>query len=79
MGVLSDPKPQVKLEEVPVGLTAVKPELALIGKNFISLVNYNRAVYGPFYANIIRKLLFSNDPPPPSLPQDPAQDSVSSE
>ncbi|XP_017266954.1 T-complex protein 11-like protein 2 [Kryptolebias marmoratus] len=79
MGVLSDPKPQVKLEEVPVGLTTVKPELALIGKNFISLVNYNRAVYGPFYANIIRKLLFSNDPPPASLPQEPAQDSVSHE
>ncbi|XP_037551564.1 T-complex protein 11-like protein 2 [Nematolebias whitei] len=79
MGVLSDPKPQVKLEEVPVGLAAVKPELTLIGKNFISLVNYNRAVYGPFYANIIRKLLFSNDPPPANLPQDPAQDSVSRE
>ncbi|XP_013859666.1 T-complex protein 11-like protein 2 [Austrofundulus limnaeus] len=77
MGILSDPKPQVKLEEVPAGLAAVKPELVLIGKTFLSLVNYNRAVYGPFYANIIRKLLFGDAAPPGSLPQEPAQKALS--
>lgn len=76
MALLSDPKFQLKLEQVPAGLTVMKPELALIGAKFVSLVNYNKNVYGPFYADIIRKLLFSNDPPAASLPQDTAQDSV---
>ncbi|RVE56652.1 hypothetical protein OJAV_G00223600 [Oryzias javanicus] len=75
--LLSDPKPLTKLEQVPAGLTPIKAELGLIGRKFISLVNYNRAIYGPFYADIIRKLLFSNGPPAGSLPQKTAQDSVS--
>uniref|UniRef100_A0A3P8SGE6 T-complex 11, testis-specific-like 2 n=1 Tax=Amphiprion percula TaxID=161767 RepID=A0A3P8SGE6_AMPPE len=76
MALLSDPKSQLKLEQVPAGLTAIKPELTLLGAKFVSLVNYNKSVYGPFYADIIRKLLFSNSPPAASFPQDTAQDSV---
>lgn len=76
MALLTDPKPQLRLEQVPAGLTDIKPELALIGAKFVSLVNYNKNVYGPFYADIIRKLLFTNSPPAASLPQDTAQDSV---
>ena len=60
MALICDPKPQLKLEQVPAGLTAIKPELALMGDNFISLVNYNKAVYGPYYADIIKKLMFSS-------------------
>ncbi|XP_042367722.1 T-complex protein 11-like protein 2 [Plectropomus leopardus] len=78
MALMCDPKPQVKLEQVPAGLTAIKPELALIGAKFVSLVNYNKVVYGPFYADIIRKLMFSSSPPAASPPQDTAQDSVTS-
>lgn len=84
MALICDPKPQVKLEQVPAGLTAIKPELASMGARFISLMNYNKAVYGPFYADIIRKLMFSSSQPPPpppataNPPQDTAQDSVTS-
>ncbi|XP_031714793.1 T-complex protein 11-like protein 2 [Anarrhichthys ocellatus] len=73
-----DPKPKIKLEQVPAGLTAIKPELALMGAQFISLVNYNKSVYGPFYADIIRKLMFSSSPPAANPPQDTALDSVTS-
>lgn len=86
MALICDPKPQTKLEQVPAGLTAIKPELALMGAKFIGLVNYNRQVYGPFYADIIKKLMFgSARPPAPSPaaaaadpPQTTAQDSVAS-
>ncbi|XP_028252622.1 T-complex protein 11-like protein 2 [Parambassis ranga] len=80
MMLLCDPKPKDKLEQVPAGLTAIKPELALIGSKFISLVNYNKTVYGPFYADIIRKLMFnSGSPAAPTAPaatppQDTTQD-----
>lgn len=76
--LICDPKPQVKLEQVPAGLTAIKPELASLGAKFVSLVNYNKTVYGPFYADIIRKLMFSSSPPATNPPQDTAQESVSS-
>lgn len=76
--LICDPKPQAKLEQVPAGLTAIKPELASLGAKFISLVNYNKRVYGPFYADIIRKLMFSSNPPAPNPPQDAAQESVPS-
>jgi len=79
MALISDPKPQLKLEQVPAGLTAIKPELALIAKKFISLINYNRTVYGPFYVDIIKKLLFSSSPPTASVPQEKAHNSASHE
>lgn len=77
--LIFDPKPQVKLEQVPAGLTAIKPELASMGAKFISLVNYNKIVYGPFYADIIRKLTHSSSSlPAANPPQDTTQDSVTS-
>lgn len=80
MALICDPKPQAKLEQVPAGLTAIKPELILIGSRFISLVSYNKSVYGPFYADIIRKLLFSNSNPPAGIPPPSmAQESVTSD
>lgn len=78
MVLISDPKPQAKLEQVPTGLTVVKPELILMGAKFIFLVNYNKAVYGPYYADIIRKLMFSSSQPAGNRPQEMTQDSVSS-
>lgn len=76
--LIFDHKPQAKLEQVPAGLTAIKPELALLGARFISLVNYNKTVYGPFYADIIRKLMFTSRPPAVNPAQDSTQESVSS-
>lgn len=78
MGLICDSKPQAKLEQVPAGLTAIKPELALIGSKFISLISYNKTVYGPFYANIIRKLMFSSSPPAANPPEDTAHKAVPS-
>lgn len=77
-GLICDVKPQAKLEQVPAGLSTIKPELASLGAKFISLVNYNKAVYGPFYADIIRKLMFGGSPPAANLLQDSAQESVPS-
>lgn len=76
--LIFDPKPQLKLEQVPAGLTAIKPELTSLGAKFVSLVNYNMNVYRPFYADIIRKLMFGGSPPTANLPQDAAQKSVPS-
>lgn len=79
VALICDPKPQAKLEQVPAGLTAIKSELAVIGARYISLVNYNKAVYGPFYADIIRKLLFNSHPPAGSSTESMAQESLSSD
>ncbi|XP_015256366.1 PREDICTED: T-complex protein 11-like protein 2 isoform X1 [Cyprinodon variegatus] len=58
--LLSNPNTKNKLEQVPAGLAAIKPELILTGKSFIFLIENNRAVYGPFYLDIIKKLLFGS-------------------
>lgn len=76
--LIFDPKPQLKLEQVPAGLTAIKPELTSLGEKFVSLVNYNKNVYRPFYADIIRKLMFGGSPSTANIPQDAAQKSVPS-
>ncbi|XP_040030453.2 T-complex protein 11-like protein 2 isoform X1 [Gasterosteus aculeatus] len=73
--LLCDPKSQVK--PIPAGLTPIQIELASIGAKFISLVNHNRRVYGPFYADIIKKLMFSSSPPAANPAQDTTPDPVS--
>lgn len=72
--LLSEPKSQTPSEQVPASLNAIKPELLAIGKTFVSLISYNRAVYGPFYMDIIRKLLFGSSPPAPVPHQEEAPD-----
>ncbi|XP_028307580.1 T-complex protein 11-like protein 2 [Gouania willdenowi] len=74
--VLTDPKPQARLEQTPAGLTSIKPELVTLGSKFTTLVNYNRSVYGPFYANIMKTLMFNGSLPTPIPPQSPSQDCV---
>ncbi|KAM4615353.1 T-complex protein 11-like protein 2 isoform 2-T2 [Polymixia lowei] len=78
MALISAPKPLTKLEEVPTGLAAIKPELAALAAKFIRLVDYNRRVYGPFYLGIVRKLIFNDIPPAPTPPQDPTPSPVAS-
>lgn len=74
--LICDPKPQEKLEEVPAGLTIIKHDIMPLAAKFLSLVKYNKTVYGPYYADIIRRLMFSNsqprDSPSHSATQDPA-------
>jgi len=48
--------------QVPPGLTLCQRELAQIAGNFVRLVNYNRAVFGEFYSEIIENhVLFKAD------------------
>ena len=77
MMLISNPKQEQ--EQVPAGLTSIKPELALMGGKFITLVNYNKSVYGPFYADIIMKVMFSGSPPAANSPQSTAQDAIASD
>lgn len=77
-GIIFDPKPQAKLEQVPAGLTAIQPELATLGAKFVSLVNYNKTVYGPFYADILRKLISVGTSPAASPAPGPTHESISS-
>ncbi|CAL8318792.1 unnamed protein product [Lota lota] len=69
LSLISAPKPLARLDQVPAGLTAIKPELSSLAARFMALVDYNRRVYGPFYSRILKKLMF--DDAPPSLPTAP--------
>lgn len=48
--------------QVPPGLTLCQKELAQIGGNFVRLVNYNRAVFGEFYSEIIENHVLYSAP-----------------
>ncbi|KGL81337.1 T-complex protein 11-like 2, partial [Tinamus guttatus] len=47
---------------VPGGLSVIQPEMEQLGSQYANIVNFNKQVYGPFYASILRKLLFSDAP-----------------
>lgn len=55
------PSPQKCMPPVPGGLTVIQQELEVLGSQYANIVNLNKQVYGPFYANILRKLLFSEE------------------
>ncbi|XP_066489705.1 T-complex protein 11-like protein 2 [Tiliqua scincoides] len=57
--LLSSPCFQKSMPTIPGGLTVIQTEIETIGSQFANIVNLNKQVYGPFYANIFRKLLFS--------------------
>lgn len=44
--------------ELPAPLRLVSAELAELGTAFGRIVHFNQTVFGPFYAPILRKLLF---------------------
>uniref|UniRef100_A0A5F8GDF4 T-complex 11 like 2 n=1 Tax=Monodelphis domestica TaxID=13616 RepID=A0A5F8GDF4_MONDO len=56
--LLNVPSLQKCMPPVPGGLTIIQPELETLGSQYANIVNLNKQVYGPFYANILRKLLF---------------------
>ncbi|KAM4677524.1 T-complex protein 11-like protein 2 isoform 1-T4 [Discoglossus pictus] len=56
------PYPYKKIPVIPGGLTSVHVELEFVAFHYANIVNFNKRVYGPFYANIFRKLLFSEAP-----------------
>ncbi|XP_063783913.1 T-complex protein 11-like protein 2 isoform X2 [Pseudophryne corroboree] len=53
------PYPYKHVPILPGGLTSVHKEMEFIGFHYSNIVNFNKQVHGPFYANIFRKLLFS--------------------
>ncbi|XP_008634605.1 PREDICTED: T-complex protein 11-like protein 2 isoform X1 [Corvus brachyrhynchos] len=56
--LLTLPSSQKCMPTVPGGLSVIQTEMELLGSQYASIVNFNKKVYGPFYANILRKLLF---------------------
>lgn len=50
--------PAKRSPELPAPLRLVSAELAELGTAFGRIVHFNRTVFGPFYAPILRKLLF---------------------
>ncbi|KAM6437786.1 T-complex protein 11-like protein 2 [Liasis olivaceus] len=57
--LLASPCFQKSMPTVPGGLGVIQKEIETIGSQYASIVNLNKQVYGPFYASIFRKLLFS--------------------
>ncbi|XP_008841348.2 T-complex protein 11-like protein 2 isoform X1 [Nannospalax galili] len=55
------PSPQKSMPPVPGGLDVIQQELEVLGCQYTNIVNLNKQVYGLFYANIFRKLLFGNE------------------
>ena len=55
------PSPPRCMPPVPGGLAVVQQELESLGSQYANIVNLNKQVYGPFYANILRKLLFGEE------------------
>ncbi|KAM9313016.1 T-complex protein 11-like protein 2 [Gastrophryne carolinensis] len=53
------PYPYKRVPIIPGGLTVVRKEMEYIGFHYAKIVDFNKQVYGPFYAGIFRKLLFS--------------------
>ncbi|KAM8974149.1 T-complex protein 11-like protein 2 [Pelodytes ibericus] len=52
------PYPYKRVPMTPGGLTSIHTELEFIAFHYANIVHFNKQVYGPFYANIFRKLLF---------------------
>lgn len=55
------PSTQKSRPPVPGGLDVIQQELEVLGCQYANIVNLNKQVYGPFYANIFRKLLFQDE------------------
>lgn len=55
------PIPPRCMPPTPGGLAVVQQELEALGTQYANIVNLNMQVYGPFYANILRKLLFGEE------------------
>ncbi|XP_004623987.1 T-complex protein 11-like protein 2 isoform X2 [Octodon degus] len=51
------PAPPKSMPPIPGGLAVIQQELEALGTQYATIVSLNTQVYGPFYANILRKLL----------------------
>ncbi|XP_048203867.1 T-complex protein 11 homolog isoform X2 [Perognathus longimembris pacificus] len=48
---------QRSLLDLPGGLSLIEAELAELGQKFVSLTHHNQQVFGPYYTDIIKKLI----------------------
>ncbi|XP_037375458.1 T-complex protein 11 homolog isoform X2 [Talpa occidentalis] len=48
---------QRSLLDLPGGLTVIEAELAELGQKFVNLTHHNQQVFGPYYTEIIKKLI----------------------
>ncbi|MBN3303676.1 T11L2 protein, partial [Amia calva] len=53
------PNAHVHPPAIPGGLAFIKAELEVLGVLYVNIVNFNKQVYSPFYAGVLRKLLFN--------------------
>lgn len=60
--LLALPSFQKSMPTMPGGLSVIQREMEFLGSQYASIVNFNKKVYGPFYADILRKLLFPEAP-----------------
>ncbi|NXY90563.1 T11L2 protein, partial [Alcedo cyanopectus] len=60
--LLALPSFQNCMPTMPGGLSVIQTEMEFVGSQYASIVNFNKQVYGPFYASILRKLLFPEAP-----------------
>ncbi|XP_044530167.1 T-complex protein 11 homolog [Gracilinanus agilis] len=51
---------QPSLRDLPGGITPIEEELAEIGQKFSALIHHNQQVFGPYYANILKKILLTS-------------------
>lgn len=58
LGAMLQGGPAKRSPELSAPLRLVSAELAELGTAFGRIVHFNRTVFGPFYAPILRKLLF---------------------
>uniref|UniRef100_A0A8D0GBQ9 T-complex 11 like 2 n=1 Tax=Sphenodon punctatus TaxID=8508 RepID=A0A8D0GBQ9_SPHPU len=61
--LLTLPSFQKAMPTIPEGLAVIQTEIESLGSQYAGIVNLNKQVYGTFYANILRKLLFSEASP----------------
>ncbi|XP_035282972.1 T-complex protein 11-like protein 2 isoform X2 [Anguilla anguilla] len=59
---LAMPSSHLTAPPTPGGLAMIQPELAALAASFVSMVNFNKQVYMPFYVGILKSLLFSVEP-----------------
>ncbi|KAM8998967.1 T-complex protein 11 homolog isoform 1-T2 [Sarcophilus harrisii] len=50
---------QPSLRDLPGGITPIEEELAEMGQRFSCLIHHNQQVFGPYYAGILKKVLYS--------------------
>ncbi|XP_064354058.1 T-complex protein 11 homolog isoform X1 [Dromaius novaehollandiae] len=63
LSLFISPNGQNSLKDLPKGLDAIQEELLEVGRRFGSVIHHNRQVFGPYYSEILKKVLFPEPEP----------------